>query len=266
MLSQRILTSIFLVPLALWGLLLLDGTPFALFCGLIATLAAWEWADLSGISSQGRLVYAASFALSAGLWWNSHWSLESLLWLAGFFWPVALFWVMTYPQLSQHWRGRKRRLLMGYIVLLPCWAGLILLHHQAGLAWLLYLLLIVWLADIAAYFSGRRYGKAKLAPFVSPGKSWAGVWGALVATSLLAWLAVPAMDLNAHQGMALWLITALTTAASVLGDLLESMLKRYRGLKDSSRLLPGHGGILDRIDSLTAAAPVFMLLYTLSSL
>jgi len=122
-------------------------------------------------------------------------------------------------------------------------------------------LLLVWCADIGAYFVGRHWGKRKLAPHVSPGKSWEGVYGGLAATTILAILFALWLPLGLVGGITLILITAVVTLASVLGDLLESMLKRHRNIKDSSQLLPGHGGVLDRIDSLTAAIPLFALFY-----
>jgi phosphatidate cytidylyltransferase len=128
---------------------------------------------------------------------------------------------------------------------------------------ILYIFFVVWVADIGAYFAGRAFGKAKLAPRVSPGKSWAGVWGGLAAVALLAIAASLLAAAGPAEMMLLIVATLVTGFVSVLGDLLESMLKRFRGIKDSSQLLPGHGGIMDRIDSLTAAIPVFALIITL---
>jgi phosphatidate cytidylyltransferase len=160
---------------------------------------------------------------------------------------------------------------MGLLVLIPAWVGLN--HLRTGgfqfgdladnrLA-ILYIFLVVWVADIGAYFAGRAFGKAKLAPRVSPGKSWAGVWGGLAAVALLAVVASLLAAATPVQMALLIVATLVTGFVSVLGDLLESMLKRFRGIKDSSQLLPGHGGIMDRIDSLTAAIPVFALIITL---
>ena len=140
---------------------------------------------------------------------------------------------------------------MGVWVLLPCWVGFNVLR-DSGAVWLLFVMLLVWTADIGAYFAGRRWGKRK---------SWEGVSGGLAATMLLALLCALWQPLGVMGGVALIVITAVVTLTSVLGDLFESMLKRYRNIKDSSQLLPGHGGVLDRIDSLTAAIPIFALLY-----
>jgi phosphatidate cytidylyltransferase len=160
---------------------------------------------------------------------------------------------------------------MGFMVLVPAWVGLNHLRNggfQFGgvannLVVILYIFLVVWVADIGAYFAGRAFGKAKLAPRVSPGKSWAGVWGGLAAVALLAIVASLLANAGVAEAMLLVVASLVTGFVSVLGDLLESMLKRFRGIKDSSQLLPGHGGIMDRIDSLTAAIPVFALMITL---
>ena len=128
------------------------------------------------------------------------------------------------------------------------------------------MLLLVWCADIGAYFAGRRFGKAKLAPKVSPGKSWAGVYGGLVATAVLAVVCAQYWSMSQKQMLTLLLITLLVTAVSVLGDLFERMVKRHRGMQDRSNLLPGHGGVMDRIASLTAAVPLFVLSLKLTGL
>ncbi|TVU68348.1 MULTISPECIES: phosphatidate cytidylyltransferase [Cobetia] len=258
MLRQRIITAVILAPLALLGLFGLDGAPFAVFTGGIVALGAWEWANLSGVSAgKARLLFPLTLVvlmllagMSDGL--EARWP----LYLAAMAWAINLRWVMRYPAASQEWRAIGVRLGVGALALLPTWFGLIQLK-AGGAEWLLYVLLMVWAADIGAYFSGKRFGKRKLAPRVSPGKSWEGVYGGLVATGLLA-------TGYALAGQADWLpllvVTLGVTAVSVLGDLLESMFKRERKLKDSSQLLPGHGGIMDRIDSLTAAVPMFALL------
>src|SRR5690554_893390 len=151
------------------------------------------------------------------------------------------------------------RLAMGLLVLLAGWVGFNVLRDTCCV-WLFYVLLLVWGADIGAYFSGRAWGRRKLAPAVSPGKSWEGVMGGMAVTLLLALLFAIWQGLGVAGGLGLVGVTAVVTLTSVLGDLLESMLKRFRGIKDSSNLLPGHGGVLDRIDSLTAAVPLFALL------
>ncbi|WP_445010690.1 phosphatidate cytidylyltransferase [Vreelandella stevensii] len=264
MLKQRIITAAWLAPLVLAGLFGLQGGAFALFTAVVVLLGAWEWTNLAGVTQPSqRLGGVVGMAVLMALLWFSG-AVYSVwpLWLAAAGWLLNLYWVTQYPAAGQQWQSTTRRLLMGVWVLLPCWVGFNVLR-DSGAVWLLFVLLLVWSADIGAYFAGRRWGKRKLAPRVSPGKSWEGVLGGLAATCLLALLFALWQPLGVAGGIALLLITAVVTLISVLGDLLESMLKRYRDIKDSSQLLPGHGGVLDRIDSLTAAIPIFALCYLL---
>ena len=261
MLRQRILTAAWLIPLALFGLFGLDGEGFRLFTAAVVLLAAWEWANLAGIAAPGRrLLVVASLAGLLALCWASGAVLSTWpLWLGALGWLVNLYWVTGYPARLAQWGSTGMRLAMGLWVLLPTWVGFSVLR-ESGAAWLLFVLLLVWGADIGAYFVGRALGRHKLAPRVSPGKTWEGVAGGLAVTTLLAIGFASWQGLGLAGGLLLLLATALVTLASVLGDLLESMLKRHRGIKDSSQLLPGHGGVLDRVDSLTAAVPLFALL------
>lgn len=242
---------------------------FALFTAAIITLGAWEWANMSGLEQQSaRIGYAA--VIAAILYSLIDASGISVLWLAFLWWIVCFMLVRSYPVGSERWGSVPVRALMGVLVLVPAWVGLN--HLRAGgfqfgetdnnLLVILYVFCVVWVADIGAYFAGRAFGKAKLAPRVSPGKSWAGVWGGLAAVGVFALVASILVSASATDTLLLIAASLVTGLVSVLGDLLESMLKRFRGIKDSSRLLPGHGGILDRIDSLTAAVPVFALIIT----
>ncbi|EHJ93779.1 phosphatidate cytidylyltransferase [Vreelandella boliviensis] len=262
MLKQRIITAAWLAPLVLAGLFGLDGGAFALFTALIVLLATWEWANLAGVTraAQRAQLVTVMAVLMVAIWLIGAATSIWPLWLSAVGWLVNLYWVTRYPAAGEQWQATVRRLAMGLWVLLPCWVGFNVLR-DTGMAWLLFVLLLVWCADIGAYFVGRQWGKRKLAPHVSPGKSWEGVFGGLAATAILAVLFALWVPLGLVGGITLMLITAVVTLASVLGDLLESMLKRHRNIKDSSQLLPGHGGVLDRIDSLTAAIPLFALLY-----
>ncbi|WP_189610443.1 phosphatidate cytidylyltransferase [Saccharospirillum salsuginis] len=271
MLFQRVVTALVLAPLMLAGIYLLPAVWFSAFIGAIVVLGAWEWANLAGYQRMtSRLGLAA---LTAGLLVAISWvqnatpvtwlalTLWSLLW-----WVLALALVVAYPASQGVIRRRWVRLLIAIPVLLPLWLGLNVLkaHDQANLV-LTWLMLLVWGADIGAYFAGRAFGNRKLAPHVSPGKTWAGVYGGMatsVAISAIIGIAFLA-DLDGAQWGLMLFVSAVVVAISVLGDLLESLLKRYRGIKDSSHLLPGHGGILDRIDSLCAATPMFCLLLAL---
>ncbi|WP_111412881.1 phosphatidate cytidylyltransferase [Billgrantia lactosivorans] len=261
MLRQRIITAAWLTPLMLAGLFGLAGGAFAAFTGVVVLLAAWEWTNLAGVAAtRRRLALVAGLALlMVLLWWLGAALALWPLWLAVAGWAINLYWVVRYPAQREQWGSTAVRLAMGLWVLLPAWVGFNVLRDAGGI-WLLYVLLLVWGADIGAYFCGRAWGRRKLAPAVSPGKSWEGVAGGVGVTLLLALLFAAWQGLGATAGLGLMAVTALVTLVSVLGDLLESMLKRFRGIKDSSNLLPGHGGVLDRIDSLTAAVPLFALL------
>ncbi|WP_447927053.1 MULTISPECIES: phosphatidate cytidylyltransferase [unclassified Vreelandella] len=262
MLRQRIITAAWLAPLTLIGLFGLQGGAFALFTALIVLLGAWEWTNLAGVTRRSkRLKLVALTALfMAAMWLGGAAFAAWPLWVAALGWAVNFYWVAHYPEKRQQWQSTTWRLAMGLWVLLPCWVGFNVLR-ESGAVWLLFVLLLVWGADIGAYFAGRRFGKRKLAPRVSPGKTWEGVFGALTATAILALGFAFWQPMGVTGGLILIAMTALVTFVSVLGDLLESMLKRFRDIKDSSNLLPGHGGVLDRIDSLTAAVPLFALLY-----
>lgn len=266
MLKQRVITALILLPIALGGFFLLDGGAFALFIAAVVAIGAWEWARLAGLSAQvGRVAYAAMVAaLLYGLY-----LLPALApWLLGaavLWWGLATLLVMSYPDSSRFWGGLVGKLLIGLLILLPAWQGLVLLKQwpQAN-ALIIAVMVLVWGADVGAYFAGKTFGKRKLAPKVSPGKSWEGFFGGL-ATSLLLTLVV-GLQQGWQSGALLLCLggAALVVAGSVIGDLTESMFKRQSGIKDSSNLLPGHGGVLDRIDSLTAAIPLFAVLLWLA--
>lgn len=270
MLITRIITALVLAPIAIGGIFFLAPGGFALFTGAIITVGAWEWANMSGLTGGvHRVVYAAAVAVLLFVLQNV--PAMPVLWLALVWWIVCLLLVRSYPVGSARWGVRPIRAVMGLLVLVPAWVGLNHLR-TAGLTYgevdnnlllILYVFCVAWVADIGAYFAGRAFGKAKLAPRVSPGKSWAGVWGGLAAVGAFAAIISQLAGAGAQSAVLLILVSLVTGGVSVLGDLLESMLKRYRGIKDSSGLLPGHGGIMDRIDSLTAAIPVFALLITL---
>jgi phosphatidate cytidylyltransferase len=266
MLKQRIITALILLPIALGGFFLLDGWPFALFIGAVVTLGAWEWARLAGLSAQPqRVAYAV---LVAALLYVAYRVPSLAPWLLGaavLWWLLATLLVLNYPDSSRYWGGLPGKLLIGLLILLPAWQGLVQLKQwpQAN-ALIIAVMVLVWGADIGAYFAGKAFGKRKLAPRVSPGKSWEGFFGGLAA-SLLITLAVGLQQGWQTSGLLLALAGALlVVAASVIGDLTESMFKRQSGIKDSSNLLPGHGGVLDRIDSLTAAIPLFAVLLWLA--
>lgn len=271
MLKQRIITALVLVVILASGVYFFPFSGFVLFTGAILLLAGWEWANLSGLTSvSGRcafLVILAASMLAAASYCSlinsaspdlSH--VQHLLGLGGIWWALALLWVKSYPASAALWGRLPVRALMGLFVLIPCWLALVYVRSlDDGIICLAYLVAIVVTADTGAYFSGRKFGKSKLAPAVSPGKSWAGFWGGFICTFVLAASIGAYYHIAGLSYIALIAVTLVTGLASVLGDLLESMVKRHRGIKDSGSLLPGHGGVMDRIDSMTAAAPVFAL-------
>lgn len=267
MLKQRVITAIIMVSVFASVLVFLPWQAFAVLAAGVFLVGAWEWAPLAGVTSAlGRIAYALSTGiLGAVLSYFTHWQgdtelLQTLLVGACVWWAVALLWIQGYPSSAVLWRAPPLRMLMGWLVIVPAWLGCLYLRSQTSGAWLiLIVVLAVAAADIGAYFSGRAFGKRKLAVNVSPGKSWEGVWGGLCASVVFA------LIVFFVAGAPYWwvpIVVILPSAMiSVVGDLLESMLKRHTGIKDSSQLLPGHGGVLDRIDGLVAAVPVFTLAY-----
>lgn len=266
MLKQRIITALVLLPFALGGFFLLDGGLFALFIGAVVSLGGWEWARLAGFAAQSqRLAFAALVAVLLAILYTFPALAPWVLLCAVLWWVLATFLVVGYPRTSRYWNAAPTRLLIGLLILLPAWQGLVLFKQwpEANLL-ILAVMVLVWGADIGAYFAGRRFGKRKLAPQVSPGKSWEGVYGGLLATLLMCTVVGVYRDWSVSDLLLALLGTAAVVMISVVGDLTESMFKRQAGIKDSSNLLPGHGGVLDRIDSLTAAIPVFAALLWLA--
>ncbi len=269
MLKQRVITALVLAAIFLAALFYLPVTGFALFTAGILLLAAWEWGNLSGfVRVWQRLLYVcvnAGLLLACAVWLELHGqdllankeAYRSLLLIGCTWWAVALLLVQGYPSSAILWGSPWVRALMGLLVLVPTWVAFTFVRAQDSGAWLLLLIVaVVACADIGGYFAGRAWGRRKLKPAVSPGKTWEGFAGGVFANLLLSLVIWWAVGGNYWGFLAIILPTSLV---SVLGDLLESMVKRHRGIKDSGVILPGHGGLLDRLDSLTAAAPVFAL-------
>ncbi|MEE9343373.1 MAG: phosphatidate cytidylyltransferase [Gammaproteobacteria bacterium] len=266
MLKYRILSAAVLVPLVIFLVLQLSNAQFAFVLMFIMALAAWEWGGLLPLSGQfQRVGYAVVvFLLLAGIWQFAKFDalVWSIHWLAFVWWVVALVWI-SLPDMLKKTTGQSLiiKALIGGLLFASTWLGLVELHSRPdnGPYWVLFLLILIWVADTGAYFSGRAFGKNKLAPAVSPGKTWEGVYGALIACFICAWCMSNYIDLDVGMLPGFLLVCMLVVMFSIVGDLLESLLKRHQGIKDSSQLIPGHGGILDRIDSLLAAAPLFSL-------
>jgi phosphatidate cytidylyltransferase len=261
MLRTRIITATVLALILLAGLYRLPPAMAVAAFGAVFTIGAWEWSAFGGLRAwPARGAYAAAAALVMFAAWRWTWNPSHLLLLLGAacaWWVIALVWLCAFP-------SRQNPLFVlacGLPVLVPPFVALARLQISAngvahGPQAVLGLVLLVISADIGAYFAGRRFGKRKLAPRVSPGKTWEGAVGGLGVVALVAWGGA------AHLGLPLPAAVAFGCAVgifSVIGDLTESMFKRAAGLKDSGSLLPGHGGLLDRIDSVTAAAPLYAL-------
>lgn len=262
MLKQRLLTALVLIPLVVWLLFTLTTFGLTVLFGAFIALAGWEWAGLSGWSAPVvRAAYALFLVVVGALLLRFAPALPVLV--AGVLWWLWSVYELTHSDIHKGMLAtRAGKAIGGVLILLPAWFGAVRLHledPQRPFA-LLYLFLIVWVADSSAYFAGRRFGRTKLAPHVSPGKSIEGVVGGVIGVAILA-LAGGLTVWHFRDGALLaWIGIAVATALfSVVGDLIESKAKRSVGVKDSGHLLPGHGGICDRIDGFTAAAPVFAL-------
>lgn len=254
----RVLTALVLLAAFFAALLLLDQAWFSVLVGLIVALGANEWARLTGWRGRTTIAYAAACLLV----WYAFLQLPAVI--GGLLLCSLLFWVLAVPLwVLQGWRAAPPALaaLAGLAVLVPAGVAMAVLPRGD----LLMLLGLVWIADSAAYFTGRAFGRHKLAPAISPGKTWEGVAGAVVsclAYAIICAMAIP--SLRAQIQGAIWVPylfgAGFLCAVSVLGDLFESAVKRQAGAKDSGALLPGHGGVLDRIDAITAALPIGALL------
>jgi phosphatidate cytidylyltransferase len=263
MLLQRFLTALVLTPLAVLIILLPSTAIFALIVSLAFLAALWEWAQLSGLKNPSwriglLLVAACVFAL---LWCARSSALAPLVLTAGvLWWLLACLWLRHFAFGAAPTRENLAlKLLAGAFVTFPAWIALTSIHARQphGHWWTLLALVIVWTSDIGAYFSGRTFGKRKLAPQISPGKTWAGAYGAMVAGVLVAEIGGWLLDVRGIQLVALALLAIVTVAVSIVGDLIESLMKRHAQVKDSGSIFPGHGGLMDRLDSVFAALPVF---------
>lgn len=274
MLKLRVITAVVLVAVLMASIFGLPPLGLALVFTVAVLIASWEWAQLAGLTSiLPRLLYGISCAglMALVAWYCQLFGvgvatdiqlgrLQDILGLGCLWWAIALLWVKGYPGSAALWGSVFMRAFMGYLVLIPAWLSLIFLRqHEQGIALLLIMFALVACADIGAYFTGRAWGKAKLAVHVSPGKSWAGFWGGLTTSTLFAVLVWQLWGAEYMSLASVVTIALVTGLASVLGDLVESMVKRHQGVKDSGAILPGHGGVMDRIDSITAASPVFAL-------
>ena len=269
MLKQRLITAIILIVLFLGAIFNVDTQGLGILLAVLVAAGAWEWAGLMRLSSallKSLYLLATVFLLyfSFELLTNPS-LLENLLIVSALFWLCALLF-LCYANATQMnikaWHiSPVISGFIGVLLLLPTWLALLYIHGslQQGEWFLLFLMVLIWGADSGAYFAGRAWGKNKLAVVVSPGKTWEGFAGAMLIAVVLAIAAAAYWYSDLKPQVMFVLLCLFTVIFSVVGDLFESLFKRQAGVKDSSKLLPGHGGVLDRIDSLTAAAPIFTL-------
>jgi phosphatidate cytidylyltransferase len=285
LLKQRIITALILAPAAILAIFYLPLMFFSALLLGVVSIGAWEWAPFMGLKSKlSRMVYTGATAtLIAFLWyllppqllWSSVNGLDvnavAILWLSVAWWLTAAILMLTYPKLTGVWANNAIIIgLFGWLTLIPTWLAFVVLRSHDyqianfhGAQLLMCLFVLVWCADIGAYFVGKSFGKRKLMPNVSPGKTMEGFLGGVACAALVTVVMAFALEWSQKQLLIALFITLLISVISVLGDLTESMFKRQSGIKDSGTILPGHGGILDRIDSLTATAPIFALCYVL---
>jgi phosphatidate cytidylyltransferase len=267
MLKARILTAAVLLGVFLAALFLLPPSGWTAVVVAVLAIAAWEWAGLAGLLAGGRSIYAAAIAMAAIWVARDAGAGASLGWI---YMAAGAFWLLLAP--AWLWRRPVFRtpvisLAAGAIILVPSAAAMVALRESSP-GTLLAIMAVVWISDTAAYFFGHRFGRRKLAATISPGKTWEGVYGALASVTVYAigWLAAGGTQPVALRGAALaqlWFVILLVglAALGVIGDLLESQMKRQAGVKDSGTVLPGHGGILDRIDALLPVLPLAALAF-----
>ena len=269
MLKQRIITALFLLPIVIGSVLLLPVDLFSIVWAGAMSVAAYEWLKLSNIQNKSLLLIGVAITniLFASLWFYPFSNIPVE-------WFVLIAWMLVIVSFTGDPVARLQKcnptfysvigVATGILVVFPTWLSMVLLHQHNP--WMvLHVFGIVWVADTGAYFSGKLFGKHKLAPAISPGKSWEGVWGGLLAVAIYSIIVSFWWQSNEqHQQWLFVLVCVLAAIVSVAGDLLESVFKRAVGVKDSGQILPGHGGAMDRLDSITAAAPVFAAGYYLA--
>ena len=282
MLKQRLITAVVLIPLALAAIFLLPLAWFGVVVTAVLALAAWEWSPLMGVTNKvGRIAYTLlNTVILAVLYWltpfENIWQQDGIVdglfyivLIGGIWWLLAIALVFNFPRSKALWcKSRVFVGVFGVLVLVPAWAALMALrslHYDSnplfGGFTVLFVFVLIWAADIGAYFAGKQFGKHKLMPAVSPGKTMEGLIGGVLLAIVAMIVVAQIISLPSELALAFYGVGIVTVLVSVFGDLNESMFKRCAGVKDSGSILPGHGGILDRIDSLTSALPIFLLGY-----
>ena len=260
MLRNRLITSAVLAPLIVVAVVKLPPLWFTYCWGVIVAIAAWEWSGLAGLGRvAGRVAFVAALVIPqlTGKYW-APFAIDWLPWVAVSWWFVVGMAMRMIPDRLMKLRYPVALLLcMGWFVLLTAWILVVWLRVNFGVKQVLFLVVLIWLADAAAYFVGKRFGRTKLLPQISPGKTVEGVYGALIITAMYAAAVGFYLEWEPIVVSDFVVLALLTVIISIAGDLFESLAKRLRGVKDSGVLFPGHGGMLDRIDSLVAGVAVF---------
>ena len=269
--KQRIVTTLVLTPLTVAAILFLKTPYVAAIAAAMFLLGLWEWSRLVGIESRPwRGIYLlANIAIMTGLLWKALPLFNAICLVGVIWWLTATLWLAR-PDTGRDggWWTRTIKLAAGTLSIVPAWCALVLLHHgdpslaqgnPHGPGWALLALVMVWAADSCAYVVGVKFGKRKLIPHISPGKTWMGLWGGLAGAVAVGLIGARLVGVSDARMLDMAELALLTGVASVIGDLFESLMKRHSGMKDSGTLIPGHGGVLDRIDSLLAALPVLWI-------
>ena len=261
MLRHRVLTILALIPIVLLAVGFLPMPWFAVLVGAVIAWAALEWAALTGIISyygRGLYVFLIAIVLWATYYLSVFWilAISFVVWI----WITAAIFCYAFDCAPLGFQYSIIRIFAGFLTLIPCWLAIIALREDiGGPRWLLFGFIVVWAMDIGAYITGLWWGKHTLVTRVSPKKTWEGLWGGIISTLLVVSVVDLIFRLPLDLIFLFYLLTLIAAAFAIVGDLFESMLKRQADVKDSGQLLPGHGGILDRIDSVVAALPVFAL-------
>lgn len=278
--KQRIITALILAPLVIAGIFMLPMQGFLIAITAIILIGFWEWTQFTESKSRYIALIPSVVALAASLFLLPTSTLEltipsdghqMILLIGSIWWLIASGLVLTFPTSKKLWQNNlPLKHLFGWLTLIPFLWSILLLRADSyvldsfyGAKLVLLVCLLVWAADSGAYFAGKSFGKRKMSPAVSPNKTIEGLIGGIITAIIVGWVAADAFDIRFESTAAMLGIFIATIIISVLGDLVESMFKRASGIKDSGTIIPGHGGILDRIDSLTAAFPVFAFLYFL---
>ena len=263
MLKQRIITAAIMIPIVIATIFLLETLWFSVLVAIFVAIGAWEWAGLCKPSKKYQYTYSLmSLLILVGLYSVSDSKLyENVIFSGVIYWIIAVFLIFSYQNRCKLLPKSSLILLaMGFFLLIPMWVSLTVLKSfpENGASLIMFLMLLIWGADTAAYFVGKKWGKRQLASQVSPRKTWEGSVGGIIAGITISLAYVIVSDQTLDKGVTLIGLSILTVSISIIGDLMESMVKREANTKDSGSILPGHGGVMDRIDSLTSAAPVFV--------